>query len=179
VISVAGVCAEIISFGYAEGGVADFSQLETIFKNAEPELTERDIENRIRYSIAFTMTQLRLHLGVLDELALVMEKSGSVAECVAAIESCSNLSGNDGIFEDYEIRRRQKFKSIGLGFLERGLLGGRNVDDEEDRMVQGAGGGYRRESRLLKLSGDDPIYLALGVAFIFMAWASNGGLSLH
>jgi hypothetical protein len=181
VISVAGVCAEILSFGYAEGGVADFSQLESVFKSAEPELTEKDIENRIRFSISFTMTQLRIHLGVLDQLAETMEKGGSIAECVATIESCPNVNGNDGIFEEYEIRRRRKFKSTGFGFLERYLLNGKNVDDEEDRMVQGAGGGYRRESigGLLKLSGDDPIYLALGVSFIFLAWASNGGLSLH
>ena len=46
VVSVAGVCSEIMSFGYAEGGLADFNQLEQFFANAEPELTTRDKENR-------------------------------------------------------------------------------------------------------------------------------------
>lgn len=46
VVSCAGVCAEIISFGYAEGGLADLGQLQQILANAEPELTERDKENR-------------------------------------------------------------------------------------------------------------------------------------
>lgn len=106
-VSVAGVCAEILAFGNAEGGIADLSQLRQIFNNADPELTERDMENRIRYSIGFAMTQLRLHLGALDALAEVMDRSGTVSECVAAIEACSNVSGNDGIFGEYDIRRRQ------------------------------------------------------------------------
>ena len=46
VVSCAGVCAEIISFGFAEGGLADINQLQQILANAEPELSERDKENR-------------------------------------------------------------------------------------------------------------------------------------
>ena len=46
VVSVAGVCSEIMSFGYAEGGLADFSQLQQFFANAEPALSDRDKENR-------------------------------------------------------------------------------------------------------------------------------------
>ena len=46
VVSVAGVCSEIMSFGYAEGGLADFNQLQQFFANAEPELTAREKENR-------------------------------------------------------------------------------------------------------------------------------------
>jgi hypothetical protein len=107
-VSVAGVCAEILAFGNAEGGIADLNQLNQIFANADPALTERDIENRIRYSIGFTFTQLRLHLGALDALAEVMDRGGTISECVAAIEGCSNVSGNDGILGDYDVRRRQK-----------------------------------------------------------------------
>eukprot|EP00529_Nitzschia_sp_RCC80_P041063 CAMPEP_0113499178 /NCGR_PEP_ID=MMETSP0014_2-20120614/31600_1 /TAXON_ID=2857 /ORGANISM="Nitzschia sp." /LENGTH=48 /DNA_ID=CAMNT_0000393317 /DNA_START=1 /DNA_END=147 /DNA_ORIENTATION=- /assembly_acc=CAM_ASM_000159 len=48
-------------------------------------------------------------------------------------------------------------------------------------MVEGPGGGFRRKSlkNRLQLSGDDPLYVALGIAFLFLAWASSGGLSLH
>jgi hypothetical protein len=111
-VSVAGVCAEILAFGNAEGGIADLSQLRQIFANADPALSERDMDNRIRYSVGFAMTQLRLHLGALDALAEVMDRAGTVSECVAAIESCSNVSGNDGIFGDYDIRRRQKVSTL-------------------------------------------------------------------
>jgi hypothetical protein len=180
VVSVAGVCSEILAFGNAEGGVADFSQLRQLFSGAEPELNEREMEKRIRYSIGFTITQLRLHLGALDALAEVMERDGSVRECIEAIETCSNVSGFDGIKGDYELRRRKEFKDKGFNILEKVLLGEKNADTEENRMVEGKGGGYRKESkRLIQLSGDDPLYIALGAAFLFLAWASNGGLSLH
>lgn len=150
-----------------------------MFASAEPALeTERDIENRIRYSVGLTMTQLRLHLGALDSLAEVMERGGSVSECVKAIESCPNVSGNDGIFGDYDLRRRQKFRSLGVNFFEKIFLGDKNADTEEDRLVEGKGGGYRKNSKLIKLSGDDPLYIALGIAFLFLAWAASGGISL-
>eukprot|EP00980_Cylindrotheca_fusiformis_P028215 scaffold22586_cov138-Cylindrotheca_fusiformis.AAC.35 len=180
VVSVAGVCAEILAFGNAEGGLADFSQLRQIFASAEPELTEREMENRIRYSVGYAMTQLRLHLGALDELAAVMEKGGTVSECVAAIEGCSNVSGNDGIFGDYDLRRRQRFKALGSGLIEKLFLGERNADTEEDRLIEGKGGGYRKsKGGFIQISGDDPFYIALGISLLFLAWASSGGLSLH
>jgi hypothetical protein len=180
VVSVAGVCAEILAFGNAEGGVADFSQLRQIFGSAEPELIERDMENRIRYSVGYTMTQLRLHLGALDVLAETMERGGSVSECIVAIEDCSSVSGNDGIFGDYDIRRRKQFKGIGVGIIEKLFLGEKNADTEEDRLIEGKGGGYRKsKTGFIQITGDDPLYIALGISLLFVAWASAGGITLH
>ena len=137
------------------------------------------MENRIRFAIGFTMTQLRLHLGALDALAEVMERGGSVSDCVAAIESCENKSGNDGIFGDYELRRRQEFKAVGVGLVEKLFLGEKNADTEETRLVEGRGGGYKKEKKsFIKITGDDPLYIALGIAFIFLAWATSGGMTL-
>ena len=131
--------------------------------------------------MGYTMTQLRLHLGCLDELAEVMNRSGSVAECVSVIESCTNVSGNDGILvDDYELLRRKKMKASTLGIFEKFLLSPRDVDAEEDRLVQGAGGGYLEEKpKFIQISGDDPLYLAGGIACMFLAYAANGGISLH
>jgi hypothetical protein len=181
VVSVAGVCAEILAYGNAEGGVADFSQLRQLFSGTETELNERDMENRIRYSIAYTMTQLRLHLGALDALAQVMERDGSVAECVEAIETCPNVNRHDGISGDYDLRRRERFRSQSVNILEKFLLGEKAADTEEDRFVEGKGGGYIKTSGGLQdlITGDDPLYIALGVAFLFLAWSVGGGLSLH
>mmetsp|Transcript_8367 Transcript_8367/g.18051 ORF Transcript_8367/g.18051 Transcript_8367/m.18051 type:complete len:539 (+) Transcript_8367:181-1797(+) len=181
VVSCAGVCAEIISFGYAEGGLADINQLQQILANAEPELSERDKENRIRFAMGYTMTQLRLHLGCLDQLSEVMNRGGSVAECVSVIESCTNVSGTNGVFgDDYELRRRKEMKSSALGIFEKLLLSPKDIDAEEDRMVQGAGGGFRKEKpNFLNISGDDPLYIAGGIACIFLAYATSGGVSLH
>ncbi len=181
VVSVAGVCSEIMAFGYAEGGLADLNQLQQFFANAEPELTDREKENRIRFAMGYTMTQLRLHLGCLDALAEVMDRGGSVAECVSAIERTKYVSGNNGLMgDDYELRRRKEMKASSLGIFEQLFLSPRDVDAEEDRLVQGAGGGYKQEKKkLINISGDDPLYLAGAVACLFVAYATSGGISLH
>jgi len=178
VVSVAGVCAEILAFGNAEGGVADFNQLRQIFNSAEVELNDRDVENRIRFALGYTISQLRKHLGALDAVAAVMERDGSVAECILAIENCENVSGQDGILGDYELRRREVFRSEAASPIERIILGGdKNADTKDDRWMEGSGGGGRKEE--LRLTGDDPFYAALAVSIGFLLWASNGGLSLH
>jgi hypothetical protein len=178
VISLAGVCSEILAFGNAEGGVADLAQLKQIFNSADNEMTERERENRIRFALGYTISQLRRHLGVLDDLAYVMECGGSVAECVLAIEQCSKRSGQDGILGDYEIRRRESFRAGKMNVIERVFLGNdRNIDTVEDRLLVGKGGGGKKET--IRLTGDDPLYVALALSSAFLAWACNGGLSLH
>lgn len=171
-ISVAGICAEILAFGNAEGGLADLSQLRQLFAAAEEGMTEREIENRIRFSLAYTLSQLRLHLGALDALAVVMERSGSVAECVWAMETCRNVSGQTGILGDYERERRKRFQES-VGWIEQ-----KSIDAVEDRFVEGKGGGDKKRE-VFSLTGDDPLYFALASSLIFLLWASAGGLSLH
>jgi len=57
VISLAGVCAEILGFGNAEGGSADMDQLKQIlFANAAEPLSERQMETKVRFAI--TLGQL-------------------------------------------------------------------------------------------------------------------------
>ena len=178
VISVAGVCAEILSFGDAEGGVADLSQLRQIFGSADRELSARDVDNRVRFALAFALTQLRRHLGLLDALAAVMERGGSVEECVTCLETSDLLVGRNGILGDDELRRRQTFREQRTSLIEKLFLGReRNIDAAENRFVEGKGGGYKKESR--RLTGDDPLYAALAVSLAFLVWAGSGGLSLH
>lgn len=177
-VALGGVCAEILAFGNAEGGLADISLLKQIFQSSEEEITEREVTNRIRYGLGLTITQLRRHLGVLDALAETMEMDGSVAQCIASMEECENLSGQDGIMGDYEVRRRQKFRTEGAGWIEQIFLGGdRNIDTDENRMVEGKGGGYHKQG--FRLTGDDPLYAAMAVSLGFLLWASSGGLTLH
>ena len=180
VISVAGVCAELLAFGNAEGGFADFSQLRQIFNSAATSFDDKEADNRIRFAIGYTMGQLRQHLGALDALAEVMEDDGSVAECVYAIETCRNVSGENGIFGngDYDQRRREQFRSEGIGLVEKLLLSGKTADVEDTRVVTGKGGGYKKEDPLAAVS-DDPLYAAIAVSVIFALWAAAGGLALH
>ena len=70
--------------------------------------------------------------------------------------------------------------SEGVQILEKLFLGERNADTEEDRLVEGKGGGFRKKKkRLIQISGDDPLYIALGISFLFLAWATSGVLTLH
>jgi hypothetical protein len=121
---------------------------------------------------------LRKHLRVLDAVALAMESDESLGQCIAAMEACENKSGQDGIMGDYEIRRRQKFRQEGLGFIEKVLLGDvRSIDEDAGGLVEGKGGGYEKPA--FRLAGDDPLYAALAVALGFLLWAGAGGLTLH
>ena len=175
-ISVAGICSEILSFGNAEGGYADLGQLKQILNNADSELNEKEKENIIRYSIGYTMGLLRQHLGALDTLIEVMDRDGSVAECIIAIESCENVSGAT-VMGNYENIRRKEIQEKDLGIIERLALGGKNANVVDDNIIYGKGGGDRKQG--FQLTGDDPLYAALATAMLFLVWASGGGLSLH
>ena len=139
---------------------------------------EREMDNRTKFAIGYAMVLLRQHLGVLDDLAEVMERGGSVSECIIAIETCPNVSGYT-LEGDYEKMRREKFRKDGLGgFIEQAFLGGKKtIDAEEESAIYGKGGGGRKQK--FQLTGDDPFYAAGALAFAFFVWASNGGLSLH
>jgi len=50
-------------------------------------MKEKEMENRTRFALGFAMGLLRRHLGALDCLAEVMEKEGSVADCIIAMET--------------------------------------------------------------------------------------------
>jgi len=153
--------------------------------------------------MGYTMSQLRLHLGCIDNLVDVMDNDGTLADCVLAIEKCENRSGNDDnnnniilnrydgsnygsnnyhSNNDYDYRRRQKLKSelgffASMGIFQKFLFGPNNLDDGT---IDGDDSAERRGALSnIQISGDDPLYLALGVACLFIAWATNGGLSLH
>ena len=160
VISLAGVCSEIISYGNAEGGFADLSQLKQLFYNAELELSEREMDNRIKYAISFGIAQLKLNLGVLDDLVKIMERDGSVTECCLAIEQSMNMHGITGA--EYEQKRKEQITND-VGLFER-IIFFRDTSTSNQSLIN--------------LEGDDPFYIAGALAFSFFIWASNGGLTL-
>ncbi len=150
-------------------------------KNRNGGMDEREMDTRTRFALGYAMGLLRRHLGVLDALSETMERDGSVAECILAMEECSNVSGIIQKGDDFEKMRRGRFRSkeLGLGgWIERTFLGGsKTIDVQDTEVIEGKGGGERK--RRFQLTGDDPLYAALALAVSFFAWASNGGLSLH
>ena len=143
-------------------------------------MDEREMDTRTRFALGYAMGLLRQHLGVLDALAETMERDGSVADCILAMEECPNVAGYT-LKGDYDKVRRERFRAEerGLrGWIERTFLGGsKTIDVQDSGVIEGKGGGERKQG--FQLTGDDPLYAALAMALAFSAWASNGGLSLH
>jgi hypothetical protein len=175
-VSVAGICAEILSFGQAEGGAADLTQLRQLMtQQVDPPLTDREQNNIIRYSIGFTTGLLRKHVTALDALADAMSKCGTLAECVASIESLA--AQEELVFTDeFYQQRRASFLQRNSLFVKREFA--KSIDSPTKRFVEVKGGGYRRPAPV-RLEGDDPIYLALFLSAVFALWAFSGGLELH
>lgn len=149
-------------------------------KSSGSGMDEREMDNRTKFALGFAMVLLRSNLGALDSLAEIMERGGSVSDCIIAIETCPNVSGAT-ILGDYDKMRRERFRAADSGFgklIENAFLGGgKNIDAEDSGVIEGKGGGERKKS--FELTGDDPFYAAMAVAFAFFAWASSGGLTLH
>ena len=143
-------------------------------------MEEREMDSRTRFALGFAMGLLRKHLSVLDALAEVMESDGTVAECILAIEECTNVGGYT-VNGDYEKVRRERFRAEERGvasWIERTFLGaGRTIDVQDSEIIEGKGGGERKKG--FQLTGDDPLYAAVAVAIAFFAYASSGGISLH
>jgi len=213
IISVAGACAEILTYGNSEGGVADLLQLRRIYgaaasassnnisengpeesfsddakvrrlrrenKKGKGGMDDREMDTRTRFALSYAMGLLRQHLDVLDALAETMERDGSVADCILAMEECTNVGGY-ALRGDYDKVRRERLRAEerGLGgWMERTFLGGsKTIDVQDSGVIEGKGGGDRK--RGLQLTGDEPLYASLAVAAAFFVWASEGGLSLH
>jgi len=143
-------------------------------------MDEKEMDNRTRFALGYAMGLLRQNLGALDALAETMEQEGSVVDCIVALESCKNVRGFT-LKGDYDKIRRERFQADerGLGgWIEQTFLGGsKTIDVEDSSVIEGKGGGERRQK--FELTGDDPIYAAVAVSLAFAAFAFNGGITLH
>lgn len=155
-------------------------RLRREIKNGVGGMEEREMDTRTIFALGFAMGLLRKHLAVLDALAEVMESDGTVAECILAIEECTNVGGYT-VNGDFEKVRRERFRAEERGvasWIERTFLGGgRTIDVQDSEIIEGKGGGERKTG--FQLTGDDPLYAALAVAVAFFTYASSGGISLH
>jgi len=167
VISLSGIAAELLTFPSAEGGDADINQLKSFLLNSNDTLSDKELENRLRYGLSFAVTQLRLHLGVLDDLTAAIEANASVEKCINIIETSNNIPIELSIAE-YETRRKANIID-NIGVLDRLLFRDsfhNGKDDEKNKPI-------------FDIDGDQPFYLALAISIAFYIYAINGGISLH
>uniref|UniRef100_A0A7S0NXT6 Peptidase M41 domain-containing protein n=1 Tax=Calcidiscus leptoporus TaxID=127549 RepID=A0A7S0NXT6_9EUKA len=92
-ISMAGIAAEVISFGNAAGGLDDLAQLRVLLARAA--VTKRSVQDaRIRWATLMALTLLQREEGALHALFRAFERGDDLPECVLAIENAARASNN-------------------------------------------------------------------------------------
>jgi hypothetical protein len=82
--ALAGVVAEYLSFGQAEGGVGDVAQLDALFNALG--FSQRKAAAQVRWAVLSVAALLRRHGRAHASLADAMERGATVGECVAVLE---------------------------------------------------------------------------------------------
>ncbi|KAJ6380142.1 hypothetical protein OIU76_016740 [Salix suchowensis] len=90
-IALAGVAAEYLLFGYAEGGLADINKLDMLIKGLG--FTQKKADSQVRWSVLNTILMLRRHEGARAKLAEAMAMGLSVGSCIGIIED--NIDDTD------------------------------------------------------------------------------------
>ena len=87
---MAGVAAEVIACGSAEGGYTDVAQLRGMLAIAQPPITlARDVDDRIRWATLMALTMLQNNRDCLDALVTQMETGSDVGDCIRTLEGAA------------------------------------------------------------------------------------------
>ncbi|KAL6146670.1 hypothetical protein ACLB2K_057348 [Fragaria x ananassa] len=84
-IALAGVVAEYLLYGYAEGGLADINQLDSLLKSLG--FTQKKTDSQVRWSVLNTVLIMRRHEAARAKLAEAMAEGKSVGSCIDTIEN--------------------------------------------------------------------------------------------
>ena len=88
VLAMAGIAAEVIAYGGAEGGYTDVAQLRGMLNAASPPISRgKDQDDRIRWATLMALTMLQNERGSLDVLAKQFETMEDVGQCIRALEA--------------------------------------------------------------------------------------------
>lgn len=92
-VALAGVASEYLTYGIAEGGLADIQQLDSLLKGLN--FTQKKADSQVRWAVLNTVSILRRHQGLQAKLALAIAQGKSVGDCIFLIEedlaSVSNI----------------------------------------------------------------------------------------
>lgn len=83
-IALAGVATEYVLYGYAEGGLADINQLDSLLNGLG--FTQKKANSQVRWSVLNTILLLRRHEEARTQLAEAMMDRRSVGFCINVIE---------------------------------------------------------------------------------------------
>jgi len=83
-VALAGVCAEYLTYGTAEGGLDDVRQLDGLCRALG--FSQAKADSQIRWAVLNACALLRRHAGAHAALAGAMERGDGVAACVGVVE---------------------------------------------------------------------------------------------
>ncbi|KAL3930496.1 MAG: hypothetical protein SGARI_004469 [Bacillariaceae sp.] len=92
IIVMAGIAAEAINYGRADGGAGDETALINFLLSLSGEWNDLTIRNQARWGALQAILLLREYKECYDALVDAMERGGSLAECIYAIENAGRMS---------------------------------------------------------------------------------------
>lgn len=85
-VLMAGIAAEAIRYGEAEGGESDVSALLELLTSLQPSWTAEQVQKQARWSVIQSVKLLRQHKRAFDLLAIAMKNGSGLGDCVDIIE---------------------------------------------------------------------------------------------
>ncbi|CAN8065676.1 unnamed protein product [Agarophyton chilense] len=95
VVLMAGIAAEAIEYGEAEGGDSDVRALLQLLQGLSPSWNEDDVRVLARWAALQAIVLLRRHKSALHALAAAMSENSTVGTCVQRIEATVHDDKND------------------------------------------------------------------------------------
>ena len=86
IVAMAGIAAEAITYGEAEGGEADITDLLRLLTTLQPPWTEQSVRSQARWAVLQAVLLLRGNQKAFEALQQAMKERKSLGECVACIE---------------------------------------------------------------------------------------------
>eukprot|EP01036_Dinobryon_divergens_P026769 gene26769-35455_t len=134
VVIMAGIAAEALKFGRAEGGAVDEQSLIGFLNSIQPPWNILRIQGQARWAVLQAILLIKEHMSSYNALVKALEEKKSVGDCVAAIE--------DNLPAELPATRRVEAKVASKKVLERESLlryvqrmtwsvGGIEQEDEE------------------------------------------------
>ncbi|XP_061348465.1 uncharacterized protein LOC133293860 isoform X3 [Gastrolobium bilobum] len=89
-IALAGLSAEYLIYGFAEGGLDDIRKLDSLLKGLG--FTQKKADSQVRWSVLNTVLLLRRHEAARAKLAEAMSMGNSVGACIDIVENSIDVS---------------------------------------------------------------------------------------
>lgn len=86
VVSMAGIAAEAVHYGEAEGGESDMRSLLTLLTGLQPPWTAGDVRTEARWAVLEAVVLIRENERAFEALCEAMRQRKSLGECVLCIE---------------------------------------------------------------------------------------------